>query len=312
MKNKFVDKVNPYKPSERDRFKNIELFLDWNESDLSWGELDKVIKYKNLSIYPSLDNSLQKKKILEYIDASCHIDLFPGSDISHEYILRAFGRHNSSLLMLNPGYSNFMVTAQSLGIEVKNLYLTKKEISNFEILFKKLFILKNPPDMFYLINPHSPTGNFLSKKNIEILLKKFEKSFFIIDEAYVDFNLSLSVASLIKDHSNLIITRSFSKAFSLAGSRIGYSLTNKINSDHLKKIVNTKHLTDISRNLIIHTMNNRPKLERHVMKINKNILKIHEIFKERNLSKLNSFNTNFYFILFATQAHRNRLFKPFY
>lgn len=315
MKNKYVEIVKPYKPSDRRSFKEIDLFLDWNESDLIWKRLSpKLALHLNsraLNRYPELNNSKEIALLSKYVKYRCSIDLYPGSDIAHEYILRAFGKRNSSLLLLDPSYSNFKVTAQSLGFKIKTISLNNKTISNFNFLFEKLLNLRTIPDFFYLINPHSPTGNILSKEQIEILINKYKKSFFIIDEAYVDFNLNLSSASLVSKYSNLIITRSFSKAFSLAGARIGFSITNKSNSTHLKKIINTKHLTNISRTIISHTMKNTYELKNHIDKINKNIKKIHSLFEKMNLSKLDHFNTNFYFILFANSSERNRLYNHF-
>tara|TARA_B100000035_G_C21034334_1_gene570066 strand:- start:2371 stop:3441 length:1071 start_codon:yes stop_codon:yes gene_type:complete len=315
MKNKYVQSVKPYKPSDRKSFKEVDLFLDWNESDLIWKRLNPKLALhlnsKALNRYPELDNSKEINLLRKYVKHKCSIDLYPGSDNAHEYILRAFGKRNSSLLLLDPGYSNFKVTAQSLGFRISTLSLNSKTISNYNLVFEKLLNLKSIPDFFYLINPHSPTGNILSKKQIEMLVKKFKKSFFIIDEAYVDFNLNLSSASLVSKYSNIIITRSFSKAFSLAGSRIGFSITNKSNSTHLKKIINTKHLTNFSRSIITHTMKNINELNDHIVKINKNINKIHNLFKKTNLSKLDDFNTNFYFILFADSRKRNHLYNHF-
>ena len=315
MKNKYVDNVKPYKPSDRMSFKEIDLFLDWNESDLIWKgltpRLAPHLNPKALNRYPELNNSNEISLLGKYVKHKCSIDLYPGSDIAHEYILKAFGKSNSSLLLLDPSYSNFKVTAQSLGFKIKTTSLNDKTISNYNFLFEKLLNLKSIPDFFYLINPHSPTGNILSKEQIEILIKKYSKSFFIIDEAYVDFNLNLSSAPLVRKYSNLIITRSFSKAFSLAGSRIGFSITDSSNSTHLKKIINTKHLTNISRTIITHTMENIKELNNHVEKINKNINKIHSLFEKINLSKIDDFNTNFYFILFANPSKRNHLYKHY-
>ena len=315
MKNKLVENVNPYKPSDRKTFREVDLFLDWNESDLNWNKLSAklthFIKSSTLNRYPELNNKSEIRLLQQYVNCRCSIDLYPGSDNAHEYILRAFGKKDSSLLLLDPGYSNFKVSAQSLGFKIKTISLNSKSISNFNILFERLINLVKIPDFFYIINPHSPTGNVLTKKQIELLLQKFSKSFFIIDEAYVDFNLSFSSASLVSKYSNIIITRSFSKAFSLAGSRIGFSITNTANSRHLKKIINTKHVTDISKSIITHTLENIEDLNNHILKIKENVHKIHDLFKKNNLAKLDNFHTNFYFVLFSKKLERDRLFKHY-
>lgn len=315
MRNKFVENVNPYQPSDRKSFKEVDLYLDWNESDFIWSNLEKkiipLIKPNSLNRYPDLNHSNQVNLLKKYVGEKCSIDLYPGSDNAHEYILRAFKTEAASVLLLDPGYSNFKVSAQSLGYEIQILSLKKGEISDFNTLLERLLNLKKVPNLFYLINPHSPTGNIFEIEQIEILLNNYSNSLFIIDEAYVDFNLNLSSASLIKKYPNLIITRSFSKAFSLAGSRIGFSITNKSNSDHLKKIINTKHLTDISKAIITHTMQNISELKNHVSSIKENVEKVHYIFKDINLSKLNKFNTNFYFVLFSNRKNRNDLYSFF-
>ena len=315
MRNKFVENVNPYKPSDRKSFNEVDLYLDWNESDLIWSNLEKkifpLIKPKSLNRYPDLNNLNTINSLEDYVGEKCSIDLYPGSDNAHEYILRAFKTEAASVFILDPGYSNFRVSAQSLGYDIDTLTLKNEDISDFDFLFSKLLGLKKAPNIFYLINPHSPTGNTFTKNQIEKLLIKYSNSLFIIDEAYVDFSIDLSSASLIKKHPNLIITRSFSKAFSLAGSRIGFSITNKSNSNHLKKIINTKHLTDVSKTIIMHTMENINELKDHVSKIKKNVEKIHNVFKFMNLSELNQFNTNFYFLLFSNKKNRNDLYNFF-
>ena len=77
-----------------------------------------------------------------------------------------------------------------------------------------------------LINPHAPCGTFLSQDRIEILLKRF-KGILILDEAYVDFvdpKIAFNSADLLTHHANLLILRTFSKGYSLAGIRVGYIL----------------------------------------------------------------------------------------
>jgi histidinol-phosphate aminotransferase len=78
------------------------------------------------------------------------------------------------------------------------------------------------PQAIYVANPNAPTGTFVSPLRIAELAKSF-KGLVLVDEAYVDF-ADDSCLSLVKQHENLVISRTFSKAYSLAGLRFGYAI----------------------------------------------------------------------------------------
>ena len=98
MKNKYVDNVKPYKPEDRMSFKEIDLFLDWNES-LIWKGLTLAphLNPKALNRYPELNNSNEISLLGKYVKHKCSIDLYPGSDIA----LNTSFKSNSSLLLLD-------------------------------------------------------------------------------------------------------------------------------------------------------------------------------------------------------------------
>jgi histidinol-phosphate aminotransferase len=78
------------------------------------------------------------------------------------------------------------------------------------------------PQAIYIANPNAPTGTFVSPLKVAELAKAF-KGLVLVDEAYVDF-ADDSCLALVKQHENLVISRTFSKAYSLAGLRIGYAI----------------------------------------------------------------------------------------
>ena len=83
--------------------------------------------------------------------------------------------------------------------------------------------LKNA-DLIYIDSPNNPTGFQFSKQDIQKIIKKFNGPI-IIDEAYGEFS-DYSVVNLVKNNDNLIVIRTFSKAFGLAGLRLGYFVAN--------------------------------------------------------------------------------------
>ena len=82
--------------------------------------------------------------------------------------------------------------------------------------------------LVWICNPNNPTGDILSKSDLEILLKSNVKSTFVIDEAYIDFTDEIdSYIDLLDNHENLILVKSLTKNFSIPGLRLGYLISNK-------------------------------------------------------------------------------------
>jgi HAD superfamily phosphatase len=90
--------------------------------------------------------------------------------------------------------------------------------------------------MVVLVNPNNPTSSSIAKKNILSILKKAKNSIVLIDEAYFEF-YGITAKNLLTRYKNLIITRTFSKAWGLAGLRLGYIISNKCIIANLQKVI---------------------------------------------------------------------------
>ncbi len=101
--------------------------------------------------------------------------------------------------------------------------------------FEKFVQKSKNADLLYLDSPNNPTGFQFSKKDLEKLIKNFNGPV-IIDEAYVEFG-DYSVLNLVKTQSNLIVVRTFSKEFGLAGLRLGYFVANKALIDVFTRVI---------------------------------------------------------------------------
>jgi histidinol-phosphate aminotransferase len=124
-------------------------------------------------------------------------------------------------------------------------------------------------DVIYITNPNNPTGRIIEPVIIKNLLETYPNKLFIIDEAYYEFS-NKSCVNLINEFDNIIITRTFSKAFSLASIRLGYICSNEKNIIQINKIRNTKEVNTFAQTLGITALENINYIKDRVDIINKN------------------------------------------
>lgn len=153
---------------------------------------------------------------------------FPSSGIltgngSNELIQTIFAstsRQGEILLTVSPGFSIYKRMASILEMEIVEISLKE----NFEFDFEKLIKEASRARLVFLSSPNNPTGTVISHEAIREIAKKTQ-GLIVIDEAYYEF-YGQSAQSLIKEFPNLVVLRTFSKAFGAAGIRLGYLLGN--------------------------------------------------------------------------------------
>jgi len=295
--NEHVLNLEPYKVSSHSAWKHFEdpniLKLDWNEATVNPPKpvMDDMYSYLNtgrLNWYPDINNQQLREEIAQYCDVDSHnIDYFSGSDAVHEYVLRGLLSPGKKVSVISPTYDNFRVVAASCGATVVHFNLLSD--NNFDLSIDQLsnYLNDELPDLVYLCNPNNPTGTVVSDKDIKQLLDTFVNTMFIIDEAYYEF-FGVSSAKLVKKYKNILITRTFSKAFGLAALRMGYVISHKDNIKILSKIRNPKNIVGISQVAALSSLKNFDLVQAEINNV-KNAKK-YFINELQNFPKIKTFN----------------------
>ncbi|MBU3012045.1 histidinol-phosphate transaminase [Polaribacter vadi] len=213
-----IKSLKPYS-SARDEYKDITyndmIFLDANENPFENG----------VNRYPD-PQQLGVKDILSEIKGVDveNILLGNGSDEVLDLIYRAFCEPKvDNVITLPPTYGMYSVLADLNNIENKKVLLSTEFQPNIKEILST--VNKNTKILF-LCSPNNPTGNSFTEKSIHELLIKF-KGLVVIDEAYIDFSTQKSWLKKIEKFPNLIITQTLSKAYGLAGIRLGVCYASK-------------------------------------------------------------------------------------
>lgn len=224
------------------------LKLDSNEATISpsprvTAALIQYIQDGPINWYPDIESKNLCKALSQYTGLPMsHILTFNGSDHALETIARACLNKNDEVIFFNPTYDHFRVYVESCDAKVTTILENREDT-----LSKKLFqSVNSQTKIVYLVNPNNPTGHETPLSEIEDALKNYPHLLFLVDEAYYEFS-ELTATSLLQNHHNLIVTRSFSKAFGLAGLRCGYLLAKSDLCAQISKIRVGKNINALAQ-----------------------------------------------------------------
>jgi len=275
--NDFIEKLIPYKPAShkiwtvKSEERNSMLKLDWNESSIppSPKVAERIKKIVDRSdfyhLYPSTFNDELMNLISSYVELPRdYFRYVDSSDTVHEYIVKIFLTNNSHVLILGPSYDNFRLTCEAIGSTVHYANYNEDFSFDSENFINEIFNLK--PNLVYICNPNNPTGYSHSIDFFEKLIIRFPNSIFLIDEAYMEFS-GITAKSLVLKYENIIITRTFSKAFALANFRIGLVLASINNIKHISNIINSKNTTTFAQEAAIGALSDIEYMKKFVIEV---------------------------------------------
>ena len=287
-----------------------KLRLDANEriSDFESyfiNRIKKKISSFHFTAYPETEkiyDQLSKK----YKMPRSNFLITSGSDIGIRHCFELLTQKNSKIITLSPTFG--MVDVYSKIYETRQVRIEYDQ--NLTLNYKKIYnSINNTVSMIMIANPNSPTGTVIEHQKLLDIIKKANKKncFVVIDEAYFGFYKS-SLLSFIKKFKNLIILRTFSKAFGLAGIRAGFIAANK---NLIKKLYAFRPMYEIS-SITCLTIEEILKNQNIVNKYTSDTLKGKEFLTEQ-LDKLglNYYKTysNFILVDFNTKALVKKIFN---
>jgi len=212
-----IKNMQPYS-SARDEFTecNSEMvFMDANENPYD----------TPVNRYPDPQQQKVKQLLSEMNDISTqNILLGNGSDEVLDLIFRAFCEPNrDNIIILPPTYGMYKVLAEINAVDVIQVQLT----AHFQPKTQTILLATDEQSkILFLCSPNNPTGNSFSNVQVEKLLKQFQ-GIVVLDEAYIDFSDQDSWLGRLEEFPNLIITQTMSKAYGMAGIRLGVCYASK-------------------------------------------------------------------------------------
>jgi histidinol-phosphate aminotransferase len=167
---------------------------------------------------------------LEGLDPD-YVRVFPGSSPALTFTVIAFTSPQRSYVTADPGYESGMFTAKTAEARVVKVPLTK----NYAHDVKAMIAAAPDAGVFYICSPNNPTGTLTSHADIEYLVENKPKgSIVMVDEAYIHFCDAPSTLDLVKAGKDVVVLRTFSKTYGMAGLRCGFAVARP---DLLDKII---------------------------------------------------------------------------
>lgn len=229
---------------------------------------------ENLTRYPQMDLAFVNA-VRQYCDASSECEVLPthGSDSALKLICDTFIDTDTAVLLPVPTYPHFQhfLSCSKTLVKFHPCAITMETAHEaFDII--RTALGERHYDMCYLVNPSMPLGYKLSIAQIAQLATEYPKCLFITDEAYAEYgNVPLDermgatdTAIKLCEKDNVIVVRTFSKAFGLAALRIGYIVCNRANYRKLRILYNEKDVTRISMTAAKAALDDLPHYRRQI------------------------------------------------
>jgi len=278
-------KLQPYS-SFRDQnlFKN-PVFLDANESP-----------YGDYNRYPdSTQKELkQKLSVLKGISED-QIAVGNGSDELIDLIIKVFCEpKKASVLVMEPSFSMYSFYASINENKVIKLNLNE----DFDIVKQDFLniINNNQLKIFFLCSPNNPTGKSID--DIEFYVKNFS-GIVVVDEAYIEFSSQKSCIDLLKKYPNLVVLQTFSKAWGMAGARVGIAYSSKEITKFINTVKSPYNINSLSLAQVIKTIGEREVFKANLKKIREEKVWLENEFQNiQCIKKVFPSDANFFLIKF--------------
>lgn len=254
-----IKRLTPYSSARKEFSGAAQIFLDANEN--SFGSP----LARNYNRYPDPLQSKIKEKVAEINRVKpSEIFIGNGSDEAIDLLFRIFCEpKKDNVLICPPTYGMYEVSAEINDISIKRVNLT----ASFQL---DLEAIKNSIDantkLLFICSPNNPTGNLMRRKEILKLAKSFG-GIVVVDEAYIHFSSEKSLVNEINNFPNLIVLQTFSKAWGLAGLRVGLAFANEEIIKLFNKVKPPYNISQIAQETILDALEKHSEVEKTIAEI---------------------------------------------
>ena len=281
--------------------------LDANEGDKNlFKDLVKELGDNfYLNVYPDDNYADLKNAIADYIGCkNQNISVGNGSSELLDLCVKTFVDTNELILSLDPTFSMYSIYAKI----VNSRYIGAGQGNDFIVDVDDVIksIKENNPKITIVCNPNNPTGTVIKKDKVLGIVKSTDE-IVIVDEAYMEFGEE-SVVGEIENYKNLIVVKTLSKAFSMAGIRTGYLLANEELVKTVEKVRPPYNLNSISAFLATKALQQKDKMLVYVNQVKKEREKVYKSLLDMGIKAFPS-GANFVFFYCDDKDLEDKLVK---
>jgi len=268
-----INSINIYKGG-KSSLKGMDNIIKLSSNENSYGPSPKVLEYINIQEtllnshrYPNIDGIKLREKLatVNNLDPK-RIVLGCGSDETLLFVALAFCQDGDEIIHAQHGFEMYSIISRIVGATSKLI----KEDENYNVNVISILNEVTPSTkIIYLANPNNPTGTYLTRIEIFNLLEQLPKNIIVVlDGAYAEYVMKEDYDagfSLTNEFENVIITRTFSKAYGLAGLRIGWSYSSEKVALILNKVKGPFNTQSISQEMAIVALEDKEYLRKVII-----------------------------------------------
>lgn len=254
-----IRNLTPYRSARDDFDKGV--LLDANEN--SFGS--SVRNPLDLHRYPDPTQDRLRKVIAEYRGVEMeNLFLGVGSDEPIDLLMRIFCEPGKdSIIITPPTYGMYNFSANINNVAVKEVLLTEKfQLQPDEIREAA----DDTTKLLFLCSPNNPTANDMKRTDLLKLCTTFP-GIVVVDEAYIDFSRQESMAGMVQQYPNLVVLQTFSKAFGLAGIRLGVAISNPEIINYMMRVKAPYNVNKLTADTALKAFDNLELLKFNINKI---------------------------------------------
>jgi histidinol-phosphate aminotransferase len=202
----------------------IDFSVSTNPAGIPSGILRQV-SIKELSVYPDSGSTLLRREIARINEVSeKNILVCSGSTEIIRLAVTAYLGEKDKVLLVEPTYGEYRLSCEIAGAEIQTFLTSAEDDFRPDIYALADRIRTENPKIIFLCNPNNPAGYYLKRDEFETILSAASESLVILDEAYVSFVDHAWLSTGYIDANNLLVVRSMTKNYALAGLRLGYAV----------------------------------------------------------------------------------------
>ncbi|ETR72274.1 MAG: Histidinol-phosphate aminotransferase [Candidatus Magnetoglobus multicellularis str. Araruama] len=252
-------KQRPFNPQRPEG--SVDLYIGENPYPPSPHVLKAIAAAaENINKYPDSAGDAVKEKLAAYTKANKEqIVIGNGSDDLIELMVKVFVKQKEKVIIPIPGYFSYWRSTKIRG--GVPVFVNRKD--NFELDIEK--IVQADAKLVFIGSPNNPTGNIVSQEEIIEILEKMD-CIIVVDECYFEFSQN-TVIDLLQTYENLIVLRSLSKTFGLAGLRFGYAIAHPTLIQYFNKAIQMYPVNKLAQAAVISSLDDLEYLKANIQKI---------------------------------------------